>query len=355
MNKSYVPITEVSTDEVVPDQRVAFWESYNASALIGLRCSAFATHGLKARARSFDLKTVRITEIRGNEHVVERSASLVRTYPKDSIFACLLLEGDGFFYQSGQCLPMHPGDVVIYSTDIPYLCGFTRESRQLIVEADAGQLISSGLSGRPQSPVRLDTQLRSARLLARALCSTAGDFVDNPYAEIASDVATKSRYLLTALLSGSEPGPPGEGSDAGLWKLLRAELFIAEHLSDPNLTTMVIARCMNISVRQLNRIFAAQQSSVSQWILSQRLAQAAADLSTSGTRSVPIGEVAFRWAFANQAHFSRCFKARYGLTPTDYRRKAMAGDPSSARSAASPGLMKYTEVGHGRPPNVLKS
>src|SRR6185295_1803009 len=96
MNKPLVPMTEVSTDQVPPDQRVAFWESYNASALIGLRCSAFAAQGLRARARSFDLDTVRITEICGNEHVVERAAPMLRTHPKDSIFACLLLEGEGF-------------------------------------------------------------------------------------------------------------------------------------------------------------------------------------------------------------------------------------------------------------------
>jgi AraC-like DNA-binding protein len=327
MNKSFVPITEVSTDQVLPDQRVAFWESYNASALIGLRCSAFAQQGLKARARSFDLGTVRITDICGNEHVVERNAPMLRTYPKDSIFACLLLEGGGFFYQSGQCVPIHPGDVLVYSTDIPYLYGFTRDSRQLIVEADAGRLLGACPAHRPRAPVKLDAQLRSGRLLARALCSTAVDFVENPYAEKAADVAAKAQSLLRVLLVASAPGKRGEWPDAALWKLLRAEMFIAEHLADPDLSALLIARGMNISVRHLNRLFAARQSSVTQWIWSQRLARAEEDLVSPRSRSVPIGEVAYRWAFANQAHFSRSFKARYGSTPTEYRRRAVAAKP----------------------------
>jgi AraC-like DNA-binding protein len=325
MSKPFVPIADVSTDDVLPEQRVAFWESYNASALIGLRCSAFAAHGLKARARSFDLETVRITDLRGNEHVVERTAPMVRTNPQDSIFACLLREGEGFFYQSGQCVSVRPGDVVAYSTDIPYLYGFTRDSRQLIVQTDAAQLLGAGSADRPRCPVKLDAQLRSGRLLARVLWSTAADFVDHPYAEDATRVAARSRDLLRELVSTSGAGTREELSDGALWKLLRAETIIADHLSDPNLTADMIARRMNISVRHLNRLFAAQQRSVTHWILGQRLARAEQDLVSPRARSTTIGDIAFRWAFASQAHFSRCFKSRYGLTPTEYRRRAWVG------------------------------
>jgi AraC-like DNA-binding protein len=325
MSKAFVPIAEVSTDEVLPEQRIAFWESYNASALIGLRCSAFAAQGLNARARSFDLETVRITDLRGNEHVVERTAPMVRSNPKDSIFACLLREGEGFFYQSGQCVSVRPGDVVVYSTDVPHLYGFTRDSRQLIVEADAAQLLGAAFTERPRCPVKLDAQLRAGRLLARVLWSTAMDFVDHPYAEDAARVAARSRDLLRELVSTSGTGIRAETSDGALWKLLRAETIIADHLSDPTLTTGSIARRMNISVRHLNRLFAVQQCSVAHWILSQRLARAEQDLVSPRARSTTISEIAFRWAFASQAHFSRCFKARYGQTPTEYRHRAWVG------------------------------
>ncbi len=324
MNKPLVPMTEVSTDQVPPDQRVAFWESYNASALIGLRCSSFAAQGLRARARSFDLDTVRITEIRGNEHVVERSIPMLRTHPKDSIFACLLLAGEGFFVQSSQCIHIHAGDVFAYSTDIPYLYGFTRDSTQLIVEIDASRLLGVRSAGRPQAPVKLDGRLRSGRLLAGALRSTAADFVENPSLEEASRAASQARCLLNVMLRPAGRQPQGDGSDAALWKLLRAEMFIAEHLADPHLSALSAARSLDISVRHLNRLFAARQTTATQWIWSQRLARATEDLASPRARSVPIGEVAFRWAFANQAHFARCFRERHGVTPTQYRRQAQA-------------------------------
>src|SRR6185312_4561630 len=147
------------------------------------------------RARCFDLGTVRITDIHGNEHVIERTVPMLHTCPKDSIFACLLLEGEGFFYQAGQCIRVHAGDVFAYSTDIPYLYGFTRDSRQLIVETDASRLLGGSSAHRPQAPVKLDSRLHSGRLLASALRSTAADFVESPSVEEAGRVAAQARCL----------------------------------------------------------------------------------------------------------------------------------------------------------------
>jgi AraC-like DNA-binding protein len=321
MTKSLLRAAEVSTNEVSPDQRVAFWESYNESVLVGLRCSSFAPEGLSARGRIFNLETVRIADLWGNEHVVERSSPMVRSHPKNSVFACLLLEGEGFVFQSGQCIPIHPGDLVAYFSDVPYLHGLTRDSRLIVIDVESSQLLEAAAADRFRSPVKVDARLPSGRLLASTLRSTAVDFVDNPYAADAEGVAAKCRLLVRALLAPSDKRLSGDHPDAVLWKLLRAETFIAEHLSDPDLSALTIARHLNISVRHLSRLFSTRQTSVTEWIWNQRLERAQESLSSPHTRSISIGEVAFRWAFANQAHFSRRFKGRYGLTPTEYRRR----------------------------------
>jgi AraC-like DNA-binding protein len=36
-------------------------------------------------------------------------------------------------------------------------------------------------------------------------------------------------------------------------------------------------------------------------------------------RDKSITQIAFSWGFNNAAHFSRCFKTRFGATPSDYR------------------------------------
>jgi AraC-like DNA-binding protein len=328
MNNSLLRAAEVSTNEVAPDQRVAFWESYNASELVGLRCSSFAPEGLAARGRSFNLGTVRIVDVRGNQHVVERSSSIVRSHPKNSVFACMLLEGEGFVFQAGHCIPLHPGDLVAYSADVPYLHGFTRDSRHIVVDVEAGQLLDSGAADAVRAPVLVDARLPSGRLLTSTLRSTTVGFVDHPFLKDAESVAAKCRLLVRALLAPADSRFGGDHPDAVLWKLLRAETFITEHLANPNLSATTIARHLNVSVRHLRRIFATRHRSVTEWIWTQRLDRAQENLIARSARSHSIGEVALRWAFANQAHFSRRFKAHYGVTPSEYRRRHSGERPT---------------------------
>jgi len=317
MSTTLSPRAQASTDQVPSSQRLAFWESYNASQLIGLTCSTYDPHGLRAQGRVFDADDVAFTEIRGNQHVIERTRSLLKTHPKDSVFACILLEGDAFLFQSGQCYTVRAGDVIVYSNAIPYLYGFTGDMRQIIVEVEAERLFRGRREMRPAAPIQVDNRLRTGRLLANTLRTMAVDFVERPRADAVSGVAEQARHLLRAAV---DPGAASELNDMAAWRLLRAEAFIAEHLHDPALDAEQVARALGLSVRQLHRLFAHRDRSVSQWIWDKRLERAHQELAGEGTRRLSIGDIAYRWGFASQAHFSRAFRGRYGMTPRQHRR-----------------------------------
>ena len=144
MRRAAVAIAQASTDDV-PAGR--------AAALLGVAhrfasssaCAARRTppDGLRARQRNFDLGSLRLAEIAGNEHVVERTTPIMRRHPKDSIFACMLLEGEAFFYQSGLCVPVREGDLIIYGTTTPYLYGVTRQARHVQIDIAVDQLIDT--------------------------------------------------------------------------------------------------------------------------------------------------------------------------------------------------------------------
>jgi AraC-like DNA-binding protein len=329
MNALLAPVNEVSTEQVAPNDRLAFWEAHNASALIGLRCSTFASEGLRARERTYDLGSVRITEICGNEHVVERSSRMLHTHPKESVFASFLLQGNAFFFQSGRCINAGVGDVLVYSTDIAYLHGFTADMRLLIVEADLDQAENGVRVTRPRSPIKVDTSLRGGQLLAGALRSTTVGFVSRPLAADVPRVVARTRGVLQAILNPALIDR--DLQDSPHWLLMRAEGYIAEHLQQPDLNAAAVASAVGKSLRQLNRLFAARQSSVSRQIWQQRLARAHDDLADPARRPATVGEIAYRWGFASQAHFARAFRARYGLAPVEHRRlaaeSALAGRP----------------------------
>jgi AraC-like DNA-binding protein len=121
--------------------------------------------------------------------------------------------------------------------------------------------------------------------------------------------------------------------------LTRMLTYTRRHLTDGNLDAELIAREHAISVRHLYGVFQRAGLSLEQWIISERLEGARNMLASPHLRHLTIAAVARRWGFANPGHFSRRFRAAYGLTPSEWRSsQAQDGrpDPHSRDGSWSP-------------------
>jgi AraC family transcriptional regulator, positive regulator of tynA and feaB len=96
-------------------------------------------------------------------------------------------------------------------------------------------------------------------------------------------------------------------------------------LADPDLSPSMLARELGVSVRTLQRAFAAVEESVAGYIRHSRLEQARLELLAPAGRP-NVSELAAHWQFADSSHFIRAFTRRYGLTPAEFARAASAGD-----------------------------
>jgi len=312
-----VPQSEASTHRVPFRQRLAFWDAHNSSELIGLRSTSYATHGLDARERNFDLGTLRLAEVAGNEHVIERTPALLRRFPKDSVFVAVVEEGEIFFYQRGRCLTAKAGDILIYPTSEPYLCGFARPARQFLVDLPATSLLEEDRWPCPDGPIKIDGSLQGGRALGAELDRALRSFAASPLASDAPRIADRVHILCHALLT-LQHDLNRKGASSAI-RRLRVEAFIAEHLGDEDLDVAAVARHVCLSPRHLNRLFARDNCTVTQWIWRQRLALAHRLLVDPAQRQQTIAEVAHRCGFASAAHFTSAFKARYDLTPSQHR------------------------------------
>ncbi|WP_042438814.1 helix-turn-helix domain-containing protein [Streptacidiphilus albus] len=99
------------------------------------------------------------------------------------------------------------------------------------------------------------------------------------------------------------------------------------HLADPELSGTMLARELNVSVRNLQRAFAAAGGSVTSYIRERRLEEARLALTAPSGRP-SISELAAHWQFADSSHFIRAFKQHYGRTPTEYARSTTASGRS---------------------------
>lgn len=100
----------------------------------------------------------------------------------------------------------------------------------------------------------------------------------------------------------------------------QAIVFIENHLYNP-ISTRDVAKAVSYSYYHFHRYFSAVMGeTIGNYIRSRRLTQAAWDLTHSKKKIIDIG---FSLYFETAESFTRAFKDRYSMTPTEYRKNGI--------------------------------
>jgi AraC-like DNA-binding protein len=133
-------------------------------------------------------------------------------------------------------------------------------------------------------------------------------------------VETALSLIGKAVCSSDDVAPARQTiAERRLSEVLR---FIEVHLSDPQLSTAMVAKGCGISPRYLSFLLRLQGTSFSELVWQQRLEKARDWLKTSDPRDISISEIAYGVGFKSPAHFSRMFKRVYGSNPREFRCEA---------------------------------
>jgi AraC-like DNA-binding protein len=309
------PIATIDTRVVPAHERIEFWEEHCAEKIVGLRCSCLSETGLEARYRYFDFGRIKMIDIAGAEHFIERTPYLLRRWEKDSAFLTVILEGQIFVNRSGQCVVAQRGDVVLYDTNQAYMHGFPSLARQVIFEIpgedlrerfgdwNLGDLLHFAGSTNPSGivPAALRDVLRTAE--------TA------PWRE-GNAVSTLEGKIWEVMENAYSLVKGGSRSAYHARLLQRLRKHVIDNLGDPELNPAAVADAMGIGLRQINRLFEAEPLPLMAFIQEKRLEGARADLQRRGTCRPNISEICYRWGFKSLAHFSRKFSERFGVSPS---------------------------------------
>lgn len=100
-----------------------------------------------------------------------------------------------------------------------------------------------------------------------------------------------------------------------------ATRLVEASLQETDLGPEYLARHLNVSVRQLYRLFEQRHESIARYIQQRRLERVAQDLRARDLRHESITQIAFKWGFVDAAHFSRAFKRHFQHAPRDFRQQ----------------------------------
>jgi AraC-like DNA-binding protein len=278
-----------------------------------------------AAAGPFQIKGV------GASHLQRISADIARDRnPRCAVF--LPLKGKHEFMQFGRETRLGPGELLFVDPTEPYdhwrmednHCLYFLAPLNYMTErlADARALGARAISCR-EGVASAAASLMSGMLLDASVLS-----------EKQFEVACRTLSDLLALTLGAWAPASEAFSSVRSANLARIKRYVRKNLVTSGLTALRIARECGISERYLHELFAASDQTVGAFVREERLCLARERLENPRYNFLSITQIAIDCGFSHSSHLSNCFKARFGVSPSDYRQNAETGAAPRSRYAA---------------------
>ncbi|MFR9793518.1 helix-turn-helix domain-containing protein [Streptomyces sp. MB22_4] len=315
--------TLYATDAVPAHRRRAYWRE-SLCRTFGAVDMTVPDEVDRGTIRTSPLGPMQVVTVDGDPLRALRTRRLIAGSDNDAyVVVKLLNRGVARVEQDDRDAYVRPGQLFVYDMARPIRMTLPErfQTKSLVLPRDVLGLSESELRQITASPLGSETPLGGllSPFLFRLVDTGA------TYPRRTADLIAHNVVDLLQTLADERLGRAGAETPSGARvSLLRIRAHIDANLADPDLTPEAIARAHHISVRYLHKLFQFEDITVSRWILQRRLERCRRELTRRNAAGTTIAAVAHRWGFASASHFSRVFRATYGVSPVEYRNSAHA-------------------------------
>ncbi|WP_328376116.1 helix-turn-helix domain-containing protein [Micromonospora zamorensis] len=320
-----LPRDTIDTTVLPPGERFGMWLDLVARTSAPLRIQSAHADDFAARAEFIELGPIQLVEYQYPSLDATRTRKLVRQSDPELYILAFTTGGIGTSSQDGRRSEILTGEFTFYDGSRPHdVCHHATEPERDQASSIITLIPHAALPLPPQRMAalyggRMSGSEGIGALLAQFLLQVTGH-PEQYHAADASRLGTVGLDLATTMLGRhlvAEDAVPTEVRRRAL--LTQVQAYVHRHLGDTTLGPQVLADAHHISVRSLHRLFEAEHTTVASYVRGLRLARCRRDLSDPALRNQPVQTIAARWGFSDKAHFSRAFRAAYGVSPQEHR------------------------------------
>ncbi|WP_082519479.1 helix-turn-helix domain-containing protein [Variovorax sp. Root411] len=308
-----------STAGLPSRERTAFWTDLVCGTYVDLECEPAASKDIvEGEILAFTFSNLQLSRVTATAQTVRRTPTKIARSNEDFFLVSVQTSGDGLVSQDGREAFLRPGDFALYDSTRPYVLSFSGNMQQYVLRfpgpllrgslRDAERLTATPIHGDKGTGYLLQSMIRT-------LATDIGALTNASAAAVADGV-------MSLLIAGLSELPAAQARPASSLAALHRQQIrqaVQLHLREPGFGVAALANVLRVSPSTLQRAWSGESCSLHEFIWTCRLEGAKRELVQPAMRSRSVSEIAYFWGFNDAAHFSRTFRARYGLAPRDVR------------------------------------
>lgn len=302
-----------STDATPQRERFAYWRDVVCRTVFNISIEAppeLFSARMSARS-SGPLRLATSSSI--GTYQLGRSRRDIASAPADHYSVFLQQSGCSLINHSDETVAVHSNDIAIYDGRLPFHGTFFDGKRTIaVIPRDMIDRRAPWL--RQRALHKFTSHGPFVDLARRHLLEIADEGV--VLSDSATTLLTENLCNLLTLASATDIAPNRLQSEL---QIEAALAFCRRRLHDAELSPQLVADYLGISVRTLHLRFRQIGQTFGTWVLEHRLKACGAALRDPNQQTQNISEIAYRWGFNDLSHFNKAFRARFGMTPREWR------------------------------------
>ncbi len=260
---------------------------------------------------------VRFSEVIADGQYVNRTRRQIAKSKEDDFLISFQVADKCIVKQFGREALLTPGSFALYDSTSEYSLSFAKPFHQIVLQMPREVLSRHLMDPERYTAVPIRATEGMGLILKDFLYSLVRELCVNE--DPINDQLANNLINMIALTFSSSVMTSGliEADCVREALIRRIRQFIDNNLFDSALNNSRIAESQGISVRYLHKVFESEPESVHELILDKRLRAAKSILSDDQVSRPSLESLADHVGFSSAAHFSRAFKEKFGICPSD--------------------------------------
>ena len=309
-----------STDGIEPSKRYAAWQGAICDVYVHVDVNSEHRSDYHGFIREARFGAITMTDVLLSEQRISRRERHIAKLDKDCYYVEFVQQGKINILQAGQTLLSNAGTGAIFTASEAYDLECVGQVRSLYLEIPRKEFAERFRNDRIPVARTMATSRGLGRIAAE-FCSTLASEGTALDPTVRARLGDEMMDVLALALDAGDKDEPLLDRAVQQSRLRSVKAWIEQHLTDPDLSLENVAKNNGISLRHLHYLFRLTDMSVSEWIWDRRLQRCYDVLTRRELRSLSVTDVAYQLGFSSSSHFSTAFRRKFGISPSDLRRR----------------------------------